>query len=188
MSVRRPKLLGLSGSLRRASFNTAILQTLAQAAAAKTELTLFPLNEIPLYNGDLEGPDVPPVVTRLKSTIAASDGIIIASPEYNYGMPGVLKNALDWASRPAFESPLKSKPVLLITSSPGALGGVRAQAQLQETFSATLSRVVARPQVIITSVKEKVVDGRLVDAAALQFALEAIEDLLSEISLLRCVA
>jgi chromate reductase len=85
---------------------------------------------------------LPASVSALKEAIAQADGLIICSPEYNYSTSGVLKNALDWASRPGFNSPLKNKPVLIMTSSPGVLGGVRAQSQLRETLSATLSRVI----------------------------------------------
>jgi chromate reductase len=85
---------------------------------------------------------LPASVSALKEAIAQADGLIICSPEYNYSTSGVLKNALDWASRPGFNSPLKNKPVLIMTSSPGVLRGVRAQSQLRETLSATLSRVI----------------------------------------------
>jgi chromate reductase len=179
------RLLGLSGSLRRASANTAVLRTLEQALAPKAELTIFPLDEVPPYNPDRDGENAPEAVSALKGAIAASDGLIVISPEYNYGMSGVLKNALDWASRPAMKSPLKGKPALIMTASPAFTGGVRAQHQLRETLAATLARVVARPQVVIAGVHEKVRDGRLVDEAALRFALEAVDDLLAEIALVR---
>jgi chromate reductase len=179
------RLLGLSGSLRRASANTAVLRTLQEALASRAELTIFPLDEVPPYNPDLDGENAPEAVRALREAIAASDGLIVVSPEYNYGMSGVLKNALDWASRPAMRSPLKGKPALIMTASPAFTGGVRAQAQIREALAATLARVVARPQVVIAGVHEKVKDGRLVDEAALRFALEAVDDLLEEIALVR---
>ena len=119
MSLTPPRLLGLSGSIRRDSTNTVILKTLAEKLGTKATLTVFPLNDIPLYNGDLDGDLLPEPVRVFKEAIAASDGIVLASPEYNHGMSGVLKNALDWASRPAFASPLRNKPALPISSSPG---------------------------------------------------------------------
>ena len=179
------KLAGISGSLRKASSNTAILRTLQASLPEGVEMALLPLDGIPSYNQDLDGPDLPDAVRAFKAAIEACDGLVLCSPEYNFGMPGVLKNALDWASRPAFVSPLKGKPVLVMTSSPAFTGGVRAQAQLRDTLGGTLSRVIARPQVVIAGVHTKIEDGRLADATSLAFALEAITDLIAEIGLLR---
>ncbi len=178
------RLLGLSGSIRQGSTNTAILRTLAERLGDGVTLDLFPLNDIPLYNSDLEGEHLPGAVRMLKEAIAGSDGLILCTPEYNHGMSGVLKNALDWASRPAFASPLRGKPALLMTSSPGYIGGARAQAQMLETLASAMSRVVARPQVCIAGVGQKVVDGQLVDAPTIGFCLDAIADLVKEIRLL----
>ena len=178
------RLLGLSGSIRRESFSTAILRTLAGKLGSKASLILFPLDAVPLYNSDLEGERLPAQVRAFKEAIAESHGIVLCSPEYNHGMSGVLKNALDWASRPGFASPLKSKPALIMTSSGGYVGGARAHAQLRETLAAALARVVARPQVTIAGVTQKIVDGKLVDESTLKFCLDAIDDLLSEIRLL----
>jgi chromate reductase len=188
MLPTKPRLLGLSGSIRKESTNTAILQSLAEKLGARATLTVFPLNDIPLYNSDLDADALPQSVRALKEAIAASDGLILSTPEYNHGMSGVLKNALDWASRPAFASPLRNKPTLLMTSSPGYVGGARAQAQMQDTMASALARVVVRPQVVIAGVAQKVVNGRLVDEATLKFCLEAIDDLLAEIRLLERVA
>jgi len=179
------RLAAISGSLRQASSNTAILRTLQASMPAGVEMTLLPLDGIPLYNQDLDGPGLPDAVRQFKAAVDSSDGVVMCSPEYNFGIPGVLKNALDWASRPAFASPLKGKPILVMTSSPAFTGGVRAQAQLRETLGGTLSRVIARPQVVIAGVNAKIQDGRLTDAATLDFALEAIGDLIAEIGLLR---
>lgn len=177
------RLLGIPGSIRREANNLTILRSLREALAGKAEMDIFSLNEIPPYNPDLEGENLPKPVRALKTAIAQSKGLVICSPEYNYGMPGVLKNALDWASRPGFKSPLRDKPVLIMTSSPGYTGGVRAQYQIRETLSATLARVVARPQVVIASVSQKIQDGRLIDDATIRFMLEAIDDLIREIRL-----
>ena len=174
-------LLGLSGSIRRDSTNTAILRTLGEHLGDKASLSLFPLDHIPLYNADLEGELLPQPVQALKDAIARSDGLVLCSPEYNHGMPGVLKNALDWASRPGFASPLKNKPALILASSPGYTGGARAHAQMRETLAAALARVVARPQVAIAGVTQKIVDGKLIDKDTVKFCIDAIDDLLSEI-------
>src|SRR5258708_6727432 len=93
-------LLGLSGSLRRASHSTAVLLGLRDALAPKVALDIFPLHEVPLYNEDDDGEQAPESVRALRSALATSDGVLMVSPEYNHGMSGVLKNALDWASRP----------------------------------------------------------------------------------------
>jgi chromate reductase, NAD(P)H dehydrogenase (quinone) len=185
MTAHTPRLLGLSGSVRKASTNTAILQTLAERLGPKASLTIFPLNDIPIYNQDFEGDATPASVRALKRAIAESDGLILCSPEYNHGMPGVLKNALDWASRPAFASPLRNKPALTMTSSPAFVGGVRAHAQMNETLASAMARVLARPQVVIAGVAQKIVDGRLIDETSVKFCLEAIADLLAEIRLLQ---
>jgi chromate reductase len=154
---------------------------LAEHLGTKASLSLFPLDHVPLYNADLDGERLPHPVRALKDAIALSDGLVLCSPEYNHGMSGVLKNALDWASRPGFASPLKNKPALLLASSPGYTGGARAHAQMRETLAAALARVVARPQVAIAGVTQKIVDGKLVDTATIRFCIDAIDDLLAEI-------
>lgn len=179
------RLLGLSGSLRLASNSTAVLRSLQDALAPKATLNIFPLHQMALYNEDDDGEHAPESVRALRSAIETSDGVIIISPEYNHGMSGVLKNALDWASRPYERSTLKDKPVLTITASPAFTGGVRAQQQMNETLASIPARHVLRPQIVIGGVHEKVCDGRLVDEATLRFALVGVDDLLDEIRALR---
>ncbi len=175
------RILGLSGSLRRASNSTAVLRGLRDAIAPAVALSIFPLNDLPLYNEDDDGERSPQSVRDLRSAIGASDGVIMISPEYNHGMSGVLKNALDWASRPHGRSALQGMPVLTMTASPAFTGGVRAQQQMNETLLAIPARPVLRPQIVIAGVHEKVGDGHLLDEAALRFALAGVEDLLNEI-------
>lgn len=181
MATRPHRLLGISGSLRAHSTNTAVLKALANRMGEHAELQLFALNDIPLYDSDLEADGLPDAVLALKDAISQADGLILCSPEYNYGVSGVLKNALDWASRPDVNSPLRNKPVLIMTSSPGVLGGVRAQAQLRETLNATLSR-----EVVIPGVSQKIQDGQFEDEPTLQFMLASVDQLLGEIDLLGC--
>ena len=175
------RLAGISGSIRKDSQNTAILRTLQERLPADVEMTVLPLDQLPLYNTDLETPVPPVAVAEFKSAVEAADGLVLCSPEYNAGMSGVLKNALDWASRPASGSPLKGKRVLLMSSSPAFTGGARAHAQLRETLASTLSRVLVHPPVVIAGAHEKIKDGRLVDEANVQFALGAIAALVGEI-------
>ena len=183
-----PRLLALSGSLRRASNTTAVLRNLAALVAGRAQLELLPLNEVPPYDADFDGEGAPEPVRRLKQAIAGCDGLVIGSPEYNYGMPGVLKNAIDWASRPGFASPLKGKPALIVTTSPGLFGGVRAQAQIRDVLAAVLARPVARPHLAIPAVDKKLADGRLTDDATVQLLQSGLDDLLAEIALLRRAA
>ncbi|PKU25875.1 NADPH-dependent FMN reductase [Telmatospirillum siberiense] len=184
-NIRPIRLLGLSGSLRRESHNTAVLNTVAENLGEGVSMTLFPLNDLPLYNQDDDDGKGPAAVLALRRAIADSDGLIVSSPEFNYGIPGVLKNALDWASRPYGQSSLIGKPAIIITVSPAFTGGVRAQSQIQETLEACMVRVVLRPQVVIGSSHEKIKEGRLTDAPSLAFALAGVDDLLKEISLLQ---
>jgi chromate reductase, NAD(P)H dehydrogenase (quinone) len=181
MSTEPPRILGIVGSLRRDSYSGAVLRGLQEAARDRAPITNFSLAPVPLYNADLDGDHKPEGVVALKNAIRDCDGLVLSSPEYNYGVSGVLKNALDWASRPGYQSVLKGKPVLILTSSPGILGGVRAQAQLRQTLAATLSRVIAAPEVVIAQVQSKIQDGRLTDATSLKFMLEAFDALLAEI-------
>jgi chromate reductase len=181
------RLLGLSGSLRRASNSTAVLRGLQGALATRAAFNIFPLHAVPPYNEDDDGEEAPESVHALRSAIEASDGVIVISPEYNHGMSGVLKNALDWVSRPYGRSTLRGKPVLTMTASPAFTGGVRAQQQMNETLTSIPARLVFRPQIVIGGVHEKVREGRLVDEAVLGFALAGVEDLLEEIRATRFV-
>jgi chromate reductase len=182
------RLLGLSGSLRRASYSTAVLRGLRDALASKAVLGLFPLHGLPLYNeDDDDAKHAPESVRALRSAIEACDGVIMISPEYNHGMSGVLKNALDWASRPHGLSVLRKKPVLTMTASPAFTSGVRAQQQMNETLAAIQAWPFLRPQIVIAGVHEKVRDGRLFDEAALGFALAGVDDLFEEIKAARSV-
>jgi len=175
------KILGISGSLRKMSNCTAILRTLAEAPQPHTEFTIFSLAEVPLYNGDLDVAPWPAPVVALKAAIAACDGLVIISPEYNYGISGVLKNALDWVSRPAYASVMKDKPVLAMTSSYAYTGGARAQVQLRETLVAMLACQIVAPEIAIANAGEKIKDGRLVDQHTVKFAQDAISTLLKYI-------
>lgn len=179
--MKRFKLLGISGSIREQSYNSAILQTLSKAVADIADMDIFPLNDVPLYNQDTDLDPALPAVAALRTAIRDADGLVIASPEYNFGVSGVLKNALDWASRPYGASPLVGKPVLTLTSSPAFTGGARAQAQLTETLIGCAARIVLRPQAVVASVHEKVRDGELVDETTLNFLKVGVMDLIKDI-------
>lgn len=175
------KLIGLTGSLRSGSFTAALLNTLKQAQGSDVELEVFSLADVPLYNQDLDTEVPLPAVKALRDAISGADGLVIVTPEFNYGLPGVLKNALDWASRPYGAAPLMGKPVVTMSASAAFTGGVRAQAQLNEVLLATQTKLLVRPQVVIGEVHTKVSDGVFTDAVSLKYALAAVEDLVASV-------
>jgi len=185
-SNRPLKLLGLSGSLRAGANSEVVLQTANSLLPPGVSFSMFRLHDVPLYNQDLDdtykAAEAPKAVQALRDAISQADGLIIASPEYNYGMPGVLKNALDWASRPVFASPMKGKPVLIMSSSLGNAGGARAQNSIRETLVAMLARPLVRPDIAIPAVHQSIVDGLITDATSLQFMRQGVNDLVAEAS------
>ena len=176
------RLLGIAGSLRAQAFSKAVLAALAESTASEADFDYADIGELPHFNQDLYVEPLPPAVERFRRQIAAAHGLVIASPEYNHGIPGVLKNALDWASRPHNGSPLKDKPVLILTSSPASTGGVRAQYQIRETLVSALARPVNTPEIVIGHVGTKIVDGRFVDAATMDFARGGMATMLRSIA------
>ncbi|MEU9984947.1 NAD(P)H-dependent oxidoreductase [Streptomyces sp. NPDC050856] len=146
------RVLAISGSLRAASFNTQILQCLQPLAPEGMHIELFKgLDELPRFNEDLET-DPPATVRTMWQAIADADGLIVATPEYNGAVPGVLKNALDWASRPYGASVLPGHAAMVLSASPGVFGGIRAQSQLRELFALLNVYVVGGPQVAVPEV------------------------------------
>jgi chromate reductase len=184
MTEKSLHFVGISGSLRTGSFSAALLSEIVAMSDDRTRITAFRLHDVPLYNQDLEPTlgTAPAPVLALRDAIGAADGLIVVSPEYNYGVPGVLKNALDWASRPGYKSVLAGKPVLMITTSPFPLGGVRAQAQLRQTLTATLSRIVSRPEIVVSHVGDKLSGGHLTDEATRGHIKAGLHDLAAEVA------
>jgi chromate reductase len=179
--MSKPRLIGISGSLRRDAFSTAVLRGLQGAAASRADIVIHSLAEVPLYNQDLDTETPPPAVAALRAAIGGADGLIVVSPEFNYGLPGVLKNALDWASRPYGAATITGKPVLTATESPAFTGGARAQAPLHDVLLAVGAHIVPRAQTVIPAVHEKVEAGKLVDEATLAFLLAGVDDLIRAI-------
>ena len=132
-STNKLKILGFAGSLRVGSYNKALLRATIDLLPEDVNLEIFEIDGIPLYNQDIEI-DMPIKVREFKSKIRAADAILIATPEYNYSVPGVLKNAIDWATRPYGDNAFDGKPVAIISASVGMLGGARAQYHLRQTF------------------------------------------------------
>jgi chromate reductase len=160
------RILGVAGSLRAGSFNRALLRAAVELAPEGVAIETFDLHEVPLYNGDVEAAGDPPGVAAFKAAIAAADGVLFVTPEYNHGVPGVMKNAVDWASRPPREAPLGGKPVGLIGASPGITGSARGQSQLRQAFEFTNSYCMPQPELLVFKAHEKFDgEGRLTDAA-----------------------
>src|ERR671922_2228879 len=179
------RLIGMSGSLRTGSYSNAVLATLRDKFAGRADIELYDLAPIPLYNQDFEGDKRPSIVKKLLADIAEADGLVLCAPEFNHSIPGVLKNAIDWASRPAFQSVLAYKPVAIMATSRGPLGGARCLEHMRVALDSMLARVALAREVTITSCADKIRDGRLVDETSLGFACGAIEALLREIRLWR---
>lgn len=158
------RVLGVAGSLRQASLNRALLRAAAGLAPPTLAIEAFDLAAVPLYNGDLEAEGDPPGVAAFKQAVAAADGVLFVTPEYNHGVPAVMKNAVDWASRPPRAAPLGGKPVGIIGASPGMTGSARGQSQLRQAFEFTDSYCMPQPELLVFRAHEKFgPDGALVD-------------------------
>jgi len=180
-------LIGLPGSLRKNSNCLAVLLGLQSVLPEGMRLETRDLL-LPLYNQDEDGDASPEAVVDLRRAVDRSDGVVIVTPEYNHGMSGVLKNALDWLSRPYGRSAMKGKPTLVISVSPSVIGGVRAQAQVFMTLLGMTARIPPGPQVVIGSARDKIRDGVLVDEATLNFVRDAVVRLAEEIRMLRMLS
>jgi chromate reductase len=159
-------VVGFAGSLRRASYNRALLRAATELAPPALHIVIHELDGIPLYNGDIEAADVPQSVVQLRDAVRKADGLLIATPEYNYGVPGVLKNTIDWLSRPPRDSALNGKVAALMGASPGMMGTARGQLQLRQAFVFTNTYALQQPEVLVGRAHEKFdADGRLVHQA-----------------------
>lgn len=159
------RVLALTGSLRAKSFNRALVRACEELAPPGLRIAAWDrIGEIPPYDADADG--APEAVADLRDAISASDALLIATPEYNHSVPGVLKNAIDWASRPARRSPLARRPVLLMGAAAGMGGTMRAQMHLREILYSTVSPVFPGPEVYVTFARQKFDDtASLVDEA-----------------------
>jgi chromate reductase, NAD(P)H dehydrogenase (quinone) len=163
------RILGIAGSLRRGSFNAALLRTAQELAPSGMTIEIFDITPIEPYNEDVRQQGFPPPVADLRARIKAADGLLFATPEYNYSIPGVLKNAIDWASRPP-EQPFDNKPIGIMGGGAGALGGGRAQYHLRQCFIFLNGLVMNRPEVMIPAIQTKFdADGKLTDQPTRDF-------------------
>jgi chromate reductase len=172
------RVIGLAGSLRRDSFNRRLLEAAAELAPDGLSVLIHPIGRIPLYDADVEAAGLPPSVARLKTAIADADGLLIVTPEYNAGIPGVLKNAIDWVSRPAFASPFVELPVALMAASPGRRGGRRALAHLRDVLASTLAETLP-DEVSVAGVHQRL-DGTGISDPALEREVRHLLDRLHD--------
>ena len=174
MAVR---VAGIAGSLREGSLNKGLLRAALELAPPGMELQMYTrLGDIPPYNDDVFQKGDPEAVADLKAFIGGADALLIATPEYNYGVPGVLKNAIDWASRPAGKSPLNRKPAAIMGCSPGLGGTIRAQHALRQSFVFTDTYVMSQPEIKLPSAAPLFdSSAKLVDETACQYLKKFLE-------------
>ena len=171
------KIIGFAGSLRKGSYNRSLLRSAGQLLPQDTILEIFDLSDIPPFNQDLEA-NMPAKVNEFKSKIRESDALLIATPEYNYSVPGVLKNAIDYASRPYGDNPFDDKPVAIMSASVGMLGGARAQYHLRQMFVFLNMHTINAPEVIVTSASNKFdAEGNLLDENTKKFLTQLLQNL-----------
>ncbi len=177
------RVLAISGSLRRDSNNTALLRALSEEAPAGVEVEVWDgLKEIPPYDGDDDVVPGPPQVEAFRSLVREADAVFFATPEYNSSIPGALKNALDWASRPLATNAFRNKPVAVIGSSAGAFGGVWAAAELRKVLGAMGARVTEVEMAVGHAHDKRDETGELADHEIRDGLREALESLLAEAS------
>lgn len=173
-----PNLFVIPGSLREASSSKATARLIVEHLSDRATCTVADIGRLPHYNADLtDDPDVADFI----ASVGNADGILFVTPEYNYSIPGVLKNAIDWASRPAFASVFAGKPCFVISVSGGALGGVRAQSHLKYVLNGMLARLHPGKEVVLANANAKVKDGILDDEVFLTFAKEELANFLDSL-------
>lgn len=172
-------ILGFAGSLRNDSYNRALLRVAADLVPKDVKLDIFDLEGIPPFNQDLEN-SIPEIVKEFKARIRSADAILIATPEHNYSIPGVLKNAIDWASRPYGDNSFDGKPVAVMSASTGMLGGARAQYQLRQVFVFLNMHPLNRPEVFVTFANQKFDEkGKLTDEKTKEFIKQLLQALVA---------
>jgi chromate reductase len=163
------RILAILGSLRQASFNRKALNAAIELAPAGMVVETANISDLPLYNQDVEDAGAPDAVLRLKDQIKSADGLLFVTPEYNYSMSGVLKNAIDWASRPPNDNPFSGKPCAIMSASTGILGGARAQYHLRQTCVFVNLIPMNKPEVMIARAQEKFdASGKLTDETTIK--------------------
>lgn len=172
-------ILGFAGSLRRNSYNKALLRAAMELIPKDAKLEIFDMEGIPQFNQDLET-RMPEKVKEFKAKIRKADAILIVTPEYNYSIPGVLKNAIDWASRPYGDNSFEDKPVAIMGASPGMIGTARAQYHLRQVCVFPNMHLINRPEIFVTFAHEKFDEkGRLKDEKTREIIRELLHSLIT---------
>lgn len=172
------RILAVSGSLRRDSHNTQLLRAAGELAGKDVEVVLWEgLKAVPPYDADDDGPDAPAAVAELRSAVAGADALLFATPEYNGSIPGQLKNALDWVSRPLATNPLRNKPVAVVGASTGVFGAVWSQAELRKVLGRMGARVLETGVACASAPTRFDEDGRLSDEGLRAELATLLEDL-----------
>ncbi len=176
MSAKPITILGIPGSLRELSFNRALIKAASEVAPEGVVVPMFLLHDIPLFNADVEAQGDPQAVRDLKVAIAAADGVLFSTPQYNGSVTGVLKNAIDWASRPPSGSALAGKPVAIIGATPGRSATEKARTELMNVLRTTRSNIMESPTIGIAGADEYI-DAGVVESDAVR---ETIRELLGD--------
>lgn len=164
----------LIGSVRKGSYNAALAHALQAIAPSGVTIEILPsVATLPIYDGDVEAAGFPEPVTAMGAKVKAADGVIIVTAEYNYSVPGGLKNALDWLSR-LKDKPMAGKPVLIESASPSGMGGARAQYHLRQVLVALDSPVLNVPEVMVAQAHTKIADGKVTDQGTLDFVAKQL--------------
>ena len=170
------RVVGIAGSLRRASYNRALLCAAPQLTPPSLMIEIEVLDDLPMFNADLTGDATPLSVERVRRAVRQADGLLLVTPEYNHGVPGVLKNAIDWLSQPLADSALDGKPTALMGASTGQAGTARGQSQLRQSFVLTNTPAMLRPEVLVGRAQDKFdTTGRLVDEATRRFVRDFLD-------------
>ena len=173
------KIVAFAGSLRKDSYNRALLRAAQQLLpAAEAEMEIFDIGNFPLYNQDKEATP-PTVVTEFKKSIKQADALLVVTPEYNYSVPGVLKNAIDWASRPYGDNSFDDKPVAIMGASIGMIGTARAQYHLRQMFVFLNAHPLNKPEIMVSMATEKFKKGELTDGPTREKVQEQLVSLIA---------
>lgn len=182
------KILGISGSLRAQSFNTSALRLAGSLMPPGMELEVLDWRHVPPFDADVLASGLPPAVQDIRERLRAADGVLIVTPEYNFSIPGMLKNLIDWISR-GTDQPLARKPVAILSVSTGPLGGARVQYDLRKVLLFVDALVLAKPEVFIGSAQQKFdAEGRCIDAPTEKFVgaqMQSFQRWVEDVAVLR---